>query len=87
MFDPANFVQCGQDTIEAWDMLSGYVEYLHIKDALPDGSVVPAGKGAGNLRYILENYRGSMLTVEPHLSVFEGFDRLESSEKTKIGYC
>ena len=87
VFDPANFVQCGQDTIEAWNMLSGYVEYLHIKDALPDGSVVPAGKGAGNLRYILENYRGSVLTVEPHLSVFEGFDRLESSEKTKMGYC
>lgn len=87
VFDPANFVQCGQDTIEAWNMLSGYVEYLHIKDALPNGSVVPAGKGAGNLRYILENYRGSVLTVEPHLSVFEGFDRLESSEKTKMGYC
>lgn len=87
VFDPANFVQCGQDTIKAWDMLSENVEYLHIKDALPDGSVVPAGKGAGNIRYILDRYNGSVLTVEPHLSVFEGFDKLEGSEKAKMGYC
>ena len=30
VFDPANFVQCGQDTLEAWEMLKGYVKYLHI---------------------------------------------------------
>lgn len=87
VFDPANFVQCGQDTIEAWQMLSPYVEYMHIKDALADGSVVPAGKGIGNLNYLLSNYKGQVLTLEPHLSVFDGFDRLEASEKTKMGYC
>lgn len=87
VFDPANFIQCGQDTKAAWDMLSPYVEYMHIKDALSDGSVVPAGKGIGNLPYLLENYKGSVLTLEPHLSVFDGFDKLEASEKTKMGYC
>jgi sugar phosphate isomerase/epimerase len=87
VFDPANFIQCGQDTIEAWKLLSPYVEYMHIKDALSDGSVVPAGKGIGNLPYLLKNYKGIVLTIEPHLSVFEGVDNLEGEEKTKIGYC
>ncbi len=87
VFDPANFIQCGQDTIKAWEMLSPYVEYMHIKDAMENGSVVPAGKGTGNLPYLLENYKGSVLTLEPHLSVFDGFDKLEASEKTKMGYC
>lgn len=77
VFDPANFIQCGQDTKAAWEILAPYVEYLHIKDALADGSVVPAGKGLGNIPYILENYRGEVLTVEPHLSVFSGFEKLE----------
>lgn len=87
VFDPANFIQCGQDTVEAWKMLSDYVEYMHIKDALTDGSVVPAGKGNGNIPYILERYKGEVLTIEPHLSVFDGFDKLEASEKSKMNYC
>ena len=87
VFDPANFIQCGQDTKAAWEILSPYVEYMHIKDAMADGAVVPAGKGIGNLPYLLEQYKGSVLTLEPHLSVFDGFDKLEASEKTKMGYC
>lgn len=87
VFDPANFIQCGQDTIEAWKKLAPYIEYMHIKDAMADGSVVPAGKGIGNLPYLLKNYNGNVLTLEPHLSVFDGFDKLEAKEKTKMGYC
>lgn len=87
VFDPANFVQCGQETISAWELLSPYVEYLHIKDALADGSVVPAGKGIGNIAYILKQYRGKMLTVEPHLSVFNGFDKLERGKAAEPEYC
>ena len=86
VFDPANFVQCKQDTIEAWNILAPYVEYLHIKDAMPDRSVVPAGKGVGNLPYILERYKGAVLTIEPHLSVFPGFDQLEAEKKSKKKY-
>ena len=87
VFDPANFVQCGQETKSAWELLSPYVEYLHIKDALEDGSVVPAGKGIGNIAYILKKYRGEVLTVEPHLSVFNGFEKLEQSGNTNRKYC
>lgn len=87
VFDPANFIQCGQDTRAAWKILSPFVEYLHIKDALANGSVVPAGKGVGNIAYILENYRGTILTIEPHLTVFSGFEKLEQeSDRTEGNY-
>ena len=82
VFDPANFIQCGQDTMKAWEMLAPYVEYMHIKDALADGSVVPAGEGIGNLPALLKEYRGKILTLEPHLSVFEGFDKLEKENES-----
>ncbi len=34
-FDPANFVQCGADPMEAWPLLRPYVAHVHIKDAVP----------------------------------------------------
>ncbi|MCR5584848.1 MAG: sugar phosphate isomerase/epimerase [Lachnospiraceae bacterium] len=85
VFDPANFIQCGQETKEAWALLEQYVEYMHVKDALKDGSVVPAGKGEGELPYLLQHYRGEVLTVEPHLTVFEGFEKLEGDQRSKLG--
>lgn len=85
VFDPANFVQCGQDTWQAWQLLSPYVYYMHIKDAIPDGNVVPAGEGAGHLPEILSQYSGEVLTLEPHLEVFDGLDKLEGGEKSIVG--
>lgn len=85
IFDPANFVQCGQDTLEAWDMLQSYIKYLHIKDALLDGKVVPAGKGAGNVSAIVASYLaqdGNALTIEPHLAIFQGLSELEREGDT-----
>lgn len=86
VFDPANFVQCGVDTKGAWEMLSPYVDYLHIKDALADGQVVPAGCGIGNLEYIIDSYSkmgGEVLTLEPHLMEFCGLSQLENGESLK----
>ncbi|MBP5660674.1 MAG: sugar phosphate isomerase/epimerase [Lachnospiraceae bacterium] len=85
VFDPANFIQSGQDTLEAWKLLCPYVEYMHIKDALPDGSVVPAGKGSGNLPFLLKEYSGEVLTIEPHLTVFKGLESLEKDNKSTVG--
>lgn len=89
VFDPANFVQCAQDTIAAWELLAPYTAYLHIKDALADGNVVPAGKGIGNVKFVLDAFRaqgGTDITIEPHLSVFEGFSALEQAgDKTPLG--
>lgn len=85
VFDPANFIQCGQDTIQAWDLLAPYVYYLHIKDATPEGKVVPAGKGIGHVPEIIGKYRdqgGNVLTLEPHLTVFDGLAALEKGERS-----
>ncbi len=89
IFDPANFVQCGQDVNVAWDMLGDRVYYLHIKDALADGSVVPAGHGVGALKRVVGEFvknGGNALTVEPHLTVFSGLSNLErEGEKSVVG--
>ena len=90
VFDPANFVQCGQDTWEAWTLLRDRIKYLHIKDAMfADGSVVPAGKGEGHVARILSDYLargGRNMTLEPHLKVFDGLKALErTGEESKIG--
>ncbi len=84
VFDFANFVQCRQDTLEAYEMLKPYIAYVHIKDAIwENGKVVPAGMGDGNLKTILsgmkkDGYSG-FLSLEPHLQDFEGFSRLEQN--------
>ncbi len=85
VFDPSNFVQCGVDTLKAFEMLEPYIEYLHIKDALyADSSVVPAGEGDGNVKEIIRRMnrqkRDIVLTLEPHLQVFDGFSKLESGK-------
>lgn len=89
VFDPANFVQCGVDTLKAWELLKDYVRYLHIKDALADGFVVPAGKGIGNVEKIAKEFiarGGENFTIEPHLTVFSGFKELENGEELKTHY-
>lgn len=89
VFDSANFVQCGVDTVRAFDALEPYIEYMHIKDALyEDGKVVPAGTGDGHVKEILERLnrqdREIILTLEPHLQVFDGFENLENGQHDPI---
>lgn len=84
-FDFANFVQVGQDTLEAYELLKDYVEYVHIKDArFSDQVVVPAGEGDGNVETILrkldeKGYEG-FLSLEPHLADFATFKTLEHTD-------
>jgi sugar phosphate isomerase/epimerase len=89
VFDPANFIQCKQDTLQAWDMLKDYVYYGHIKDADEKGRVVPAGQGIGHIAEYLPDFvsRGySVLTLEPHLQKFVGLSNLEEEgARSEIG--
>lgn len=89
VFDPANFIQCGQDVMQAWELLEPYVYYGHIKDALPDGRVVPPGDGVGALRQYIPRFAAKgcqVLTLEPHLSEFVGLAGLENEgEKSVVG--
>ena len=82
VFDPANFIQCGVDPMDAYKKLRPYIAYMHIKDALfESGRVVPAGMGDGSVKAILSDlYAGGydgFLSLEPHLGSFEGLQDLE----------
>ena len=85
-FDPANFVQCGVNTLEAYEQLHDRITYMHIKDALlADGAVVSAGNGDGHVAEILGKLNAErddevILTVEPHLTVFAGLKNLQDEE-------
>ena len=86
-FDFANFIQCKQPTLEAYDLLKPYIDYVHVKDAnWLDGKVVLPGIGDGCLKEIFalldqENYQG-FLSLEPHLVEFDAFKTLEKDKKS-----
>ena len=90
VFDPCNFIQCGQDTLEAWKLLKPYIKYMHIKDGLANGAVVPAGHGIGHLREIVTDFLaagGRDFSIEPHLASFAGLSDLErESHRSKVGH-
>lgn len=86
VFDPANFVQCKQDTKNAYGLLKEYIAYMHIKDAcMEDGKVVPAGMGDGNVEFVVkslfDNGYDGYVSLEPHLGSFAGLADLELDDK------
>ena len=91
VFDPANFVQCGAEPFShAYELLKHHITYMHIKDALKAGTIVPSGMGVGGIPEILAlvNFERSgdfVLTVEPHLRVFAGLEKLEGGPRTALG--
>lgn len=88
VFDPANFVQCGEDTLLAWELLKPFIKYAHIKDANDCGRVVPPGEGMGHLPELLPRFAQcgiETLTLEPHLSAFVGLSELEGGSSMHVG--
>lgn len=88
VFDPANFVQSGENTLRAYEILKDNIEYMHIKDARSaDGSITPAGMADGNVPEILhklfERGYGGFLSLEPHLGNFDGLSELENGDLMK----
>jgi sugar phosphate isomerase/epimerase len=89
IFDPANYIQCNvTNVIDAMQLLYPYIEYMHIKDSrLLDGAVVPAGFGDGKIAELIELFFKKdgqrFLTIEPHLSVFAGYDKLGDNHSIK----
>lgn len=82
VFDFANFIQCGVETVLAYRRLKPYIDYIHIKDAVAEtGTVVPPGMGDGHLAEILAEFKADgytgFLSLEPHLTNFTGLSGLE----------
>lgn len=88
VFDPANFVQCGEETYpSAFNKLKNYIEYMHIKDAKQNGDTCPAGQGEGKIKEILQSLKDmnfdGFISLEPHLSRFDGLAALEQDVQYK----
>lgn len=89
VYDPANFLQVGEKACETLDALAHRTEYFHIKDVISGtGQLVPAGEGDGRIQeLILSIEEDKVLTLEPHLTVFEGYADIDSTQmKTKYTF-
>ncbi len=89
IFDFANFVQCKENTIEAYELLKPYIEYIHIKDASYSVSHnVLCGTGDGKipeiLKIVFESGYDGFLTLEPHLAMFGTLQSLELEEASSV---
>ena len=85
-FDPANYLEIGQEIDAAWDLLRGRTGHIHVKDYdVRTRTMVPAGQGQGQIPRIIaeavaDGFEG-FCTLEPHLIVagkshgFTGPDR------------
>ena len=89
-FDFANFVQCGEDTAQCWELLKEHVAYIHIKDAVAGKNEnVVCATGDGKIPEILkkaireDGYEG-FLTLEPHLVLFATLQSLEVVDATEV---
>lgn len=82
VFDMGNFVLDGYEPYpHAFGILKDYIEYFHIKDALYQGAIVPAGLGEASVRDVLTSYvdlykKDVFVTLEPHLQTFAGLNAL-----------
>ena len=89
VLDMGNFAFCNQNPMEGYERLRDYIEYIHIKDAFNDGTIVPAGSGKGQIEEILSLFndftdREVILTLEPHLTTFSGLDKLSNMDDIKV---
>ena len=89
-FDFANFVQCGENTEECWEMLKEHVAYIHIKDAVAGKNEnVVCGTGDGKIPELLkkaikeDGYEG-FLTLEPHRVLFATLQSLEVVDASEV---
>ncbi len=75
-FDPANYIEIGQDVQQAWDLLKSRVNHFHVKDySLSLQRNVPAGQGDGKIPELIADAVASgfdgFCVLEPHLVVAE----------------
>lgn len=90
VYDPANFLQCGEPAEKTLQKLHGKAEYFHIKDVVAKtGELVPAGYGDGKIGELVEKITSDkVLTLEPHLAIFDAYKSIDNAEmKHKFSYA
>ena len=84
VYDPANFIEVGEDPALTLKTLHGKTDYFHIKDVIAETrQIVPAGYGDGKIDVLVEMIGDNddrVLTVEPHLAIFRGYSEIDSNE-------
>ena len=82
VFDPANYVQEGEDVTAALRKVGKQTAYFHIKDAIKgSGEIVPAGEGDGEIEKLISLVTGDkVFTLEPHLSLFTAYAAIDDTE-------
>lgn len=81
VFDMGNFLLDGHNPFTAYTVLKDYISYFHIKDSLPEGAIVPPGRGEAKILELLHMHRLNsekdfFITLEPHLETFSGLNKL-----------
>ncbi|MBE6592591.1 MAG: sugar phosphate isomerase/epimerase [Ruminococcaceae bacterium] len=79
VYDPANFLQVGENSDKTLPLLVPITDYFHIKDViLEGGELVPAGEGDGQIpRMVSMIEKDTFMTLEPHLKIFGGYDKID----------
>ncbi len=82
VYDPANFLQVGERAEETLRRFHHRADYFHIKDVIAEtGELVPAGYGDGMIdRLVADIKEDKVLTVEPHLAVFDGYAQIDDTD-------
>lgn len=81
VYDPANYVQVGEKAEKTLDLFHKKTEYFHIKDVIAETEeLVPAGYGDGDILGLIKRIeKDTVLTLEPHLAVFEGYASIDNT--------
>ena len=88
IYDPANFLEVGEDSQKTLDALHATTDYFHIKDVIAETrQLVPAGYGDGKIGELVARISDDkVLSIEPHLKVFEGYSDFDATEMNNKFY-
>ena len=82
IYDPANYLQCGQSADETLLIFHSKTDYFHIKDVVAKtGELVPAGYGDTKIKDLVAKIDSEkVLTLEPHLMEFDAYKSIDNTE-------
>lgn len=82
IYDPANYLQCGQSADETLAIFHSKTDYFHIKDVISKtGELVPAGYGDTKIKELIARITDDkVLTLEPHLMEFDAYKSIDNTE-------
>ncbi len=81
VYDPANYIQVGESADKTIPLFHTKSDYFHIKDVVAKTEeLVPAGYGDGQIVRLVEMINDDkVLTLEPHLAVFDGYAKIDDT--------